>query len=84
MASNVIVILTTEKGPINENKHMLYTTIGTGDALIFNNGQAVKAKWSKKDRESEVRFVDAKGKDVPLSRGLTWIAVVDKSTEVEY
>lgn len=84
MASNVIVLLTTEKGPINENKHMLYTTIGTGDVLIFNNGQAVKGKWSKQDRESQLRFVDAKGKDIPLARGSTWIAVVDKSTEVEY
>lgn len=84
MASNVIVLLTTEKGPINENKHMLYTTTGTGDVLIFNNGTATKAKWSKPERESELRFVDAKGQDIPLARGLTWIAVVDKSTEVEY
>lgn len=84
MASNVVVILTDEKGPLNENKHMLYTTIGTGDALIFNNGQAVKAKWSKANREAELRFIDTKGKDVSLARGPVWIAVVDKSTEVEY
>lgn len=83
-ASNVIVILTTEKGPIDENKHMLYTTTGTGDVLIFNNGQAVKGKWSKANREAELKFVDSKGKDIPLVRGQIWIAVVDKSTEVEY
>ncbi|MDQ5951703.1 MAG: hypothetical protein QG639_984 [Patescibacteria group bacterium] len=84
MASNVVVILTEEKGPLNENKHMLYTTIGTGEALIFNNGQAIKARWSKPSREAELRFVDAKGTDVSLARGPVWIAVVDKSTEVEY
>jgi len=84
LASNVIVLLTTEKGPIDENKHMLYTTTGTGDVLIFNNAQVTKAKWSKPKRESELRFVDGKGKDISLVRGSTWIAVVDKSTEVEY
>lgn len=83
-AANIIVLLTTEKGPINENKHMLYGTTGTGDALIFTNGTATKAKWSKPTRESELRFVDTKGADVPLNRGLTWISVVDLSTEVTY
>lgn len=83
-AANVIVLLTTEKGPIDESKHMLYGTTGTGDALLFTNGTANKVKWSKPTRESELRFVDSKGQDVPLNRGLTWISVVDKSTEVTY
>ncbi|NCN24305.1 MAG: hypothetical protein COU65_03980 [Candidatus Pacebacteria bacterium CG10_big_fil_rev_8_21_14_0_10_42_12] len=83
-ASNVIVLLTDEKGPIDELKHMLYKTTGTGKALIFKNGQAITGKWSKKTRESELRFTDAAGKDIPLARGLTWISVVDTSTEVNY
>lgn len=86
MASNVVVLLTTEKGPINELKHMLYTTTGTGDAYIFMHGDMVKAKWSKKDRESELKFVDAKGKDIPMARGLTWISVMSKTNadEIKY
>lgn len=83
-ASNVVVILTTEKGPIDENKHMLYTTTGTGDVLVFNYGNVTKGKWSKADREAPLKFLDSKGKDIPLARGATWIAVVDKSTKVEY
>lgn len=83
-ASNVIVLLTTEKGPINEKKHMLYGTTGTGDALIFKDGQAIEAKWYKKSRTSELTFKDDKGKEVELARGLTWISVVNEVTEVEY
>ncbi|MBP7768225.1 DUF3048 domain-containing protein [Candidatus Woesebacteria bacterium] len=83
-ASNVIVVLAAEKGPIDEKKHMLYTTTGTGDALLFMHGDVVKARWIKKERESELRFVDAKGKDIPLVRGLTWISVLDKNDEVQY
>lgn len=83
-ASNVIVLLTTEKGPIDELKHMLYTTTGTGNALIFMNGEEVKATWSKATRESELTFSDRKGEAIKFARGLTWISVVDTDTEVTY
>lgn len=83
-ASNVIVLLTTEKGPIDELKHMLYTTTGTGNALIFKNGDVVKATWSKPKRESELTFTDRKGDEIEFARGLTWISVVDASTQVTY
>ncbi len=83
-ASNVIVLLTNEKGPIDELKHMLYTTTGTGNALIFMNGDVVKATWSKPKRESELTFTDRKGNDIEFARGLTWISVVDTATEVNY
>jgi hypothetical protein len=83
-AANVVVLLTTEKGPINEKKHMIYGTTGTGDALIFKNGQAIEAEWYKKSRTSELMFKDAKGNDIEMARGLTWISVVNLITEVTY
>lgn len=83
-ASNVIVMLTDEKGPIDEKKHMLYRTTGKGDALIFKHGTVIKATWAKKDREAQLVFTDAKGKEIEFARGLTWISVVDVSTEVAY
>lgn len=83
-AANVIVILTDEKGPLNEAKHMMYKTIGAGEALIFKNGQAIRGRWSKQDRMAELKFVDNKGTAIELARGLTWISVVDDSTKVEY
>lgn len=83
-ASNVVILFTTEKGPINEKKHMLYGTTGKGEALVFMNGNAVKASWTKKDRESELQFFDAKGKPLALQRGLTWISVLATGAEVKY
>jgi hypothetical protein len=83
-AANVIVLLTTEKGPIDEKKHLLYGTTGSGDALLFKNGEAEEVTWTKKTRTDELDFVDGRGKQVPLARGLTWISVVSKDTEVTY
>lgn len=82
--SNAIVLLTTEKGPINEKKHMLYGTTGTGDALIFKHGQAIEARWSKETRESELSFVDKRGDDIELARGPVWISVLANGSEVQY
>lgn len=82
-AKNVIVLFTTEKGPINENKHMLYGTVGNGKALIFQDGQAVQATWQKSSRVAPLQFLVG-GKPAKLNRGLTWISVVANNTPVEY
>lgn len=83
-AATVIVLKTTEKGPIDELKHMLYTTIGKGTALIFKNGEVIEANWSKPTRVSQLRFTDSQGKDVKLARGKIWISVLGLGNEVEY
>lgn len=81
---NVVVLFTTEKGPIDEAKHMLYTTEGTGDALVFQNGEVIKGTWSKKTREAELEFLDAKGAAVKFVRGPIWISTLAKNTPVTY
>lgn len=82
--SNVIVIKTVESGPLNEAKHMAYQTTGTGTALIFKNGEVVEGRWTKQDRESQLKFVDSKGDEIPLVRGKQWISVINAKTDVEY
>lgn len=49
---------------------------GTGQAVIFQNGTAQEVTWRKADRNSQITFTDAAGKDVPLVRGQTWISAV--------
>lgn len=85
VVKNPVVLFAEEKGPIDEHKHMLYTLAGaTGDALVFQNGTAVKAKWSKKDVNSQLVFTDDKGKPVSFVRGPIWISVVAKKTNITY
>lgn len=79
-----IVLLTRERGPINELKHMLYDTTGSGNALIFSDGSVTKATWVKEEREDELFFTDSRGEELAMPRGLTWISVVDSSTDVNY
>lgn len=83
-AANVVVLKTTERGPLNELKHMMYDTIGTGDALIFRHGEVVEGTWSKKSRTAELEFLDERGRPVEMARGLTWISVVGRTNSVTY
>lgn len=83
-AKSVVVMFTTERGPINEAKHMLYTTTGTGEALIFRHGQSpIEATWRKQSRTDELEFLVG-GKPVEMARGLTWISIVGTTNEVKY
>lgn len=82
--SNVVLQLTPAKGPIDELKHMLYTTTGTGKALVFQNGNVIEANWSKKDRTGRTVYTDKAGKEIQFVRGQIWIEVLDPATKVQY
>lgn len=82
--SNVIVLQTREQGPIDELKHMLYKTTGTGKALLFRDGEAEQINWSKPTRTSELAFTTIRGEDVELTPGKVWISVLDTAAEVTY
>lgn len=51
-------------------------TIGSGEAIIFQNGTAIKAIWHKPDRFTHISLKDEAGQEIPLVRGQTWIAAV--------
>lgn len=50
--------------------------VGSGQAIIFQNGTAQQVTWRKASRGKQITFTDTKGKIVPLVRGQTWIAAV--------
>lgn len=83
-AKTVVVQFTKENGPLDDHKHMLYDVIGTGDAIFFQDGTAVKGTWAKKDRVSRTVFKDAKGKEVSFNRGTIWVEVLPKGNTVTY
>lgn len=55
------------------------TTTGNGEAMIFQNGNAIKATWYKDSREGQLRFNDASGQSIQLARGTTWISAIPLS-----
>ncbi len=83
-ASNVVVMFVDERGPVDRNKHMLYTTVGEGDALIFANGSVIEGTWEKDSRTSRTIFYDESGDEISFVRGKIWIEAVPSGNDINY
>jgi len=81
---NVIIQFAQERSTNDPNKHLLYTTTGEGQALVFQDGLVVKGKWSKKDRKSRTLFSDLNGKEIKFNPGPIWIEILPIGSEVDY
>ena len=84
MAKNVVIQFVKERGPVDKNLHMFYTTTGTGEALIFQNGKVIKGTWKKETKETRTKFLDDSGAEISFVRGATWIEAVPAGNEVNY
>lgn len=86
VAKNIVVVFAKES-PANdgyEGGHLLYKTVGSGDALIFNNGQVIKGEWSREDTTDNLKFTDEQGKAVSMVRGQVFVEVLPIGNKVNY
>ncbi|KKU03906.1 MAG: hypothetical protein UX03_C0008G0005 [Candidatus Woesebacteria bacterium GW2011_GWE1_45_18] len=83
-AKNVVILFAKERGPVDRNGHMFYTTVGTGKVLVFQNGSVVEGTWEKDSRQERTKFLDEDGKEISFVRGIIWIEVVPAGNNVSY
>jgi len=85
-AKNVIIQFETERTANDgyPDGHLLYGTTGSGNALIFQDGNVIKGKWVKTSRTSRTKYIDSQGKEIQLNRGLIWIQTIPVGTSVTY
>lgn len=84
VAKNVVIQFVEEHSAGDIHKHLLYDTIGTGDALIFQDGNVIKGTWSKKKRLAKTLFFDENDKEVEFSPGEIYIEAIPAGNEVSY
>lgn len=83
-ASNVVVMFVKEEGPVDTEHHMYYEVIGTGKAVIFQNGQAITGTWKKASALDREVFYDTNGSEIKMVRGTTWVEMVPSTNTVSY
>jgi len=81
LAKNVAV-LATDIEIIDEVSRRRIATIGSGDALVFQDGKKIQARWEKQSRESRLYFFDLNGKPLQFNRGATWVEVTGDLDQV--
>ncbi|OGH48120.1 MAG: hypothetical protein A3A51_01360 [Candidatus Levybacteria bacterium RIFCSPLOWO2_01_FULL_39_10] len=76
---NVVVIFTRESSAndgYENNVHLLYKTVGEGDAKVFIDGEEIDATWSKDSREGKTILKDSNGEEIEFNRGKIWFHIV--------
>lgn len=84
-AKNVILLFMKESRAndgYDNNQHLLYGTIGTGDATIFMNGEEIQGSWKKANRTAHLRLLDKSGKELTLTAGKLWFHILPLDTDV--
>lgn len=83
-AKNIVVQITQLIGPVDDHAHVLYTTIASGKAIIFQDGQVIVGTWKKKSRIGRTQYYNASGKEIVFTRGPIWIEVLPNEQQVTY
>lgn len=79
-----IVVQFVRSWVIDQEWRRRIETTGKGEALIFQDGRAIKAKWQKQNSKERTRFFDENEQEISFNRGITWVEVVPIGHAVEY
>ncbi len=80
----VIVMKVPTKIGFEDGYREQMTTIGSGEAHIFQNGKHQSVTWKKAAKKSQIKFLDSNKKEIPLERGQTWITVIAPNRSVTW
>ena len=83
-SKNIIIQWTKETRSIDEHAHNLYAMIGTGNAVLLQNGTKTNITWSKANRTARTIFKDKSGNEINLVPGRTWIEILPLGNKVTY
>ncbi|MFA7245147.1 MAG: DUF3048 domain-containing protein [Candidatus Magasanikbacteria bacterium] len=82
-ADTIIVQKVTSK-VLDEVGRLQIDTIGSGEAIIFQNGHILEGTWKKETVTGRTRWLDKSGNEIPLKAGKIWIEVVNERGNVEW
>ena len=82
-ASN-IVIQKTKIQQIDDIGRKSIKTTGSGEVIVFKNGQVVNGFWEKLKGDKKTRFYKKNGEEIIFSPGIVWIHIVSEDSEVDY
>lgn len=73
---SVVVAMFVQESLMSDNYHENITTTGTGSAIVFQNGDAIEATWTKASANSQIVFRDMTGNEIKFTPGQLWISAV--------
>lgn len=84
LAPYVVIAMKVEEGRASDNYHEDITTIGSGEAYIFQNGSVIRGTWSKPSKADQITFLDTDGEEIKLAPGQTFVTAVPNYGSVDF
>lgn len=84
LSPKVVITLAMPYSLMADGYHSDYQTQGSGNMLLFQDGNVTQGTWSKGNPQDQFVFKDEAGNDMKLNPGQTWITVVDDIGKVTY
>lgn len=76
MAPSVVIGMVVSESRAADNYHEDITTVGSGDAYIFQNGTAIRGTWRKDSVADQIKFSNSGGEEIRLAPGQTIISAI--------
>lgn len=83
-AKNVIVEYVKTGLVPGDKERLTMETVGSGNMLLFRDGQTIQGTWKKDGPTARTQFLDAQGSPVQFDAGTTWIEVIPTDRKVTY
>jgi hypothetical protein len=80
----VVIALVMPYSIARDGKHSVYGDTGSGQALVFQDGEVISGTWQKANSDSLVSLSDSNGQPISLNAGQTWITLVASANKVIY
>ena len=84
MAPSVVVAMIVSERKASDNYHEDITTLGSGNAYIFQKGNVIRGTWNKPTRADQIKFLDSDGEEIKLAPGQTFVSAVPTYGGVDY
>ena len=85
-AKNIVILFARESSANDgyPGGHILYKLTGSGDGLVFQDGNAIEVTWNKKSEESRLKLFAENGSEISFIRGQIWFEILPIGNKVTY
>ena len=84
LSPKVVVAISVEEKKSWDNYHEDITTIGSGEAFVFQGGYMLHGTWRKDTVADQIKFYDDSGVEIALAPGQTIVEAVPSYGSVAY
>lgn len=84
ISPSVVIAMVVHESGMADGYHEDITAIGRGDAIIFQNGEAIEGTWHKSSQTSQIVFRDTAGDTIKLVPGQVWISAIPQYGSINY